>query len=108
MKKLLTLLSLAGLIGIISFLSGIQIERNKQAEPTEVKDNVRTIAVVNMDEGIRVGQEEVNYGTRLTSFMNDRFYNTSLEDARTGAENGKYAAYIIIPVTFSRRTRYYL
>jgi len=103
MKNLLILLSLAGIIGIISFLSGIQIERNKQAEPTEVKDNVRTIAVVNMDEGIRVGQEEVNYGTRLTSFMNDRFYNTSLEDARTGAENGKYAAYIIIPVTFSRR-----
>jgi len=103
MKKLLTLLSLAGLIGIISFLSGIQIERYKQAEPTEVKDNVRTIAVVNMDEGIRVGPEAVNYGTRLTAFMNDRFYNTSLEDARTGAENGKYAAYIIIPVTFSRR-----
>ena len=98
-----TLLSLAGLIGIISFLSGIQIGRYQQAEPTEVKDHVRTIAVVNMDEGIRVGQEAVNYGTRLTAFMSDQFYNTNLEDARTGAENGKYAAYIIIPVTFSSR-----
>lgn len=69
MKKLLTLLGLSGLIGIISFLSGLQIGKYQRTEPVVVKDQITTIAVVNMDEGISTVHETVNYGTRLTAFF---------------------------------------
>lgn len=104
MKKILRIilctLGLAALL-VLSSLLGIRIERNRQTSLELQKEHVSTIAVVNMDDGVAVDNEHVNYASKLISFPNDRFLVTGLADAKAGIENGTYAAYVIIPETFS-------
>ena len=104
MKKKIGCIGLLGICFIFLIYVGIQIGRKQEASPVEVKEKTRTIAVVNMDQGIRLEQGVINYGTQMLNLTNaQHFYSTSLEDARSGIETGKFAAYIIIPTNFSEK-----
>lgn len=59
------------------------------------------IAIVNLDEGITIHDEKVNYAEKLIINLDDNFLFTGLEDARQGYATGIYAGYLIIPATFS-------
>lgn len=101
-KRILLQLVLLAILMTTAFYAGTRLERARDAKPVAVKEWVRTIAVVNMDQGLNTQNEAVNYGTQLMSFTKDLYMSTSLEDARTGVEKGKYGAYVIIPPTFSQ------
>lgn len=63
---------------------------------------IEKIALVNLDEGIEVGNLIKNYGVEFIGSLDGDYEVTGLEQARTGLENGRYAAYIIIPAAFSK------
>lgn len=63
---------------------------------------IEKIALVNLDEGIEIDHSIRNYGAEFLSGLDDHYEMTGLEQARTGLANGLYAAYIIIPATFSK------
>lgn len=88
-------------LAAVSVSGGIRLERNRQEALKTRKEHVSVIAVVNMDNGVAVENTQVNYAGQLLSFPNGHFTVTGLTDAKTGIENGKYAAYIVIPETFS-------
>ncbi len=88
-------------LAAVSVFGGIRLERNRQEALKVREEHVTAIAVVNMDNGVAVGDTQVNYAGQLLSFPNGHFTVTGLTDAKTGIENGKYAAYIVIPETFS-------
>lgn len=98
----LPVMILCGLIlGIISFYLGIRYEEQKLKNDEQyITQNI--IAVVNIDEGIMVDGNRVNYAAELMSFPDVNFISTSLADAREGVAGGRYGAYIIIPNNFSR------
>jgi len=87
-----------------------QSETQRTAQTSEAdtsnkpsKNETNKIAVVNLDEGVAIKDSEMTYyADKIISFPNDSFLYTSLEDARTGVKEGKYGAYIIIPVAFSQ------
>lgn len=99
------------IIVILSVLFGRYIGRQERpagkvmAEVGEAYEKEsQAIAVVNLDEGSssEKGKEKIYYAERVIQFPDDgSFSYTSLEDARKGVEQGTYAAYIIIPATFS-------
>ncbi|MBD5495767.1 MAG: hypothetical protein HDR12_15740 [Lachnospiraceae bacterium] len=99
-KIALFTLGMAALL-VLSSLLGIRIERNRRENMELQKEHVSTIAVVNMDNGVIEENEQINYASQLISFPNDHFIVTGLTDARAGIENGTYAAYVVIPETFS-------
>lgn len=101
MKKSIVTIGALGLCALLIFYLGIQIGTKQTTVPAAVKENIRTIAIVNMDQGIKLEDEIVNYGMQMLYFTNDHFFNTSLEEARMGIEAGRFAAYIIIPTDFS-------
>ena len=103
MKRRLGYVSLFGISFLFLIYVGIQIGRKQEVGPVEVKENTRTIAIVNMDQGIRMEQGVTNYGTQMINLSTEHFHSTSLEEARSGIETGKYAAYIIIPTNFSEK-----
>lgn len=72
-----------------------------KAEDTNTGLLTDKIAVVNLDEGTVVQDEEVNYADRLLINLKDNFLLTGLEDARRGYATGIYAGYVIIPANFS-------
>lgn len=98
-----TVLCGAGLIAlsVLSSILGMHIERSRLKALESQQEHISTIAVVNMDNGITMGNEQINYASQLISFPNDHFTVTGLTDAKAGIENGVYAAYIVIPETFS-------
>lgn len=104
MKKIVRIVlcgvGLAALL-ILSGIVGMHIERNQQETLEMQKERVSTIAVVNMDDGITMGETQINYASQLISFPSNNFTITGLTDAKSGIENGSYAAYIVIPETFS-------
>lgn len=59
------------------------------------------IAIVNLDDGVIVRDEEINYAEQLLIDPKDNFLFTGLEDARQGYATGIYAGYVIIPANFS-------
>jgi len=63
---------------------------------------INKIALVNLDDGVEVNEQHRYYGTEFISELDDNFELTSLEQARRGLNNNLYAAYIIIPATFSK------
>lgn len=95
MIKVLMLLFIGCLLGV-----WINFEYQKQLE--ESAETVQIIAVVNMDEGISVDGEHINYASQLIQFPNNNFEIVGLNDAKLGIENGTYAAYVIIPADFSK------
>lgn len=100
LKYIIQGIGLAALV-FIGCIIGIRLEQQHQKNLDNSKESISTIAVVNMDDGVSVGEEHINYASQLINFPNDRFTVTGLSDAKMGLENGRYAAYIIIPETFS-------
>ena len=95
-----------GIIGAIAILAiggvaGSSLERYNQDKIAQSKEQVDVIAVVNMDEGITDGEEQINYASQLMEMPGDNYVTTGLNEAKMGIENGSYAAYIIIPEDFS-------
>ena len=50
---------------------------------------------------MEIDGKKTYYAQNMMMLPNDNFSLTNLEDARTGIKNGVYAAYIMVPVTFS-------
>lgn len=86
---------------LMACIIGMRIERNHQENAEIQKEHISTIAVVNMDDGVAMGEAQINYASQLMTFPGDNFTVTGLTDAKSGIENGSYAAYIVIPETFS-------
>lgn len=92
--------------GASCFLAGNQWgKKSTQSSESSLQQNTdgeHTIAVVNLDTGIELSGEQVYYGEKIIEFPSDDFIYTALEDARRGVDDGRYAAYIIVPSDFSR------
>lgn len=88
-------------MSLTTCIVGMHIERNHQEAEEMRKEHVSVIAVVNMDDGTTVKERAINYASQLMSFPSDNFTVTGLTDAKSGIENGRYAAYVVIPETFS-------
>lgn len=96
-------------IGILSitllliggFIAGayVQTEKYKQLNSSSV--DIDTIAIVNMDSGVEVDGENINYASQLMNIDNSIYTVKGLSDAKQGIKNNTYAAYIIIPDKFS-------
>lgn len=74
------------------------IENDKSYKVVSTKD----IAVVNLDDGVKVKGKKAYYAGKIITLPNEHFYMTGLDDARNGLKSGKYGAYIVIPATFSK------
>lgn len=121
MKKKIVYVSLVGMLLILtgagSFLLGKQDNKlnalPKTGTQTSTSTSVpavasaeegfesKTIAVVNLDEGVSKNGRVVNYASEISRYPSDDFYSTSLEDAKRGLLTGDYGAYLVIPATFS-------
>lgn len=73
-------------------------ETDKSYKVVSTKD----IAVVNLDDGVKVKGKKAYYAGKIITLPNEHFNMTGLDDARNGLKSGKYGAYIVIPATFSR------
>ena len=81
---------------------GQYAESEGKSDENISEGKIYKIAVVNLDEGITRGGERINYANQIVQFPGTSFEYSSLEEARTGVENGKYGAYIIVPAGFSQ------
>ena len=63
--------------------------------------NSMKVALVNLDEGVIYQDKQRNFANEILGSYSDNYVMTGLEDAKAGIENGRYAAYIIIPSEFS-------
>lgn len=88
------------LISAGSFFTGRQIEEQKILQASSKK--VTQIALVNQDSGTNYKERNVNYASDLIKSLDSDFVLTNREAGKSGVENGKYAAMIIIPGTFSK------
>ena len=78
------------------------LQQSAEQEEEKIAYN-KTIAIVNLDEGIQQQGEQENYGVRLIDTITDDVVITGLEDARRGIESGTYSAYLVIPAAFSEQ-----
>lgn len=97
----------AGMIVIILMLScfyaGTNVEQKLQ---TVSNEETEKIAVVNLDEGVLKYDEPTErfyYSNELLRYNSIEFDVVSLESARNGISEGRYAAYIILPADFSEK-----
>lgn len=98
-KSIMQFLMIASII-TVAYLCGIysaKYSRNQE----EKKSTIMTIAVVNADTGVMAEEGMKFYSSELMSFPDTNFKSVSLTEAKEGVENGRYAAYILIPETFS-------
>lgn len=86
---------------LICMIIGSQFERIYQQKLLDKLEKTEKIAIVNMDEGVWIRGEYINYANQLMYLPNDKFIITGLTDAKSGIENGTYAAYIVLPEDFS-------
>lgn len=82
------------------YLCGVYSTKYQQNKE-ENKSTVTTIAVVNADVGTGKEQENVFYSSELMYFPDTNFETASLTEAREGIESNRYAAYVVIPGSFS-------
>lgn len=82
------------------YLCGVYSTKYQQ-NIEENKSTITTIAVVNADTGTKVKEENVFYASELMYFPDTNFEVASLAEAREGIENNRYAAYIVVPKSFS-------
>ncbi|MDD3139131.1 MAG: hypothetical protein PHX08_09185 [Lachnospiraceae bacterium] len=76
-------------------------ESAAQEEKAAMEKQSETIAVVNMDAGVAVNDENINYATKLMSSLSEEYVLTNLQEAQNGINQNKYAAYLVIPSNFS-------
>lgn len=102
MRKGLKIIGI-GLVEIIIVMVCIWMGSNIGASAQEKEPlTINKIALVNLDDGVEVNEQYRYYGTEFISELDDNFEITSLEQARRGLDNNLYAAYIIVPATFSK------
>lgn len=77
--------------------------RQSTGQEEEIITYNKTIAIVNLDEGIQLQEKQENYAVRLIDTITDDVVVTGLEDARRGIESGTYSAYMVIPAAFSEQ-----
>lgn len=82
------------------YLCGVYSTKYQQNKE-ENKSTITTIAVVNADVGTGKEQENVFYASELMYFPDTNFETASLTEAREGIESNRYAAYVVIPGSFS-------
>ena len=99
-QKICLFLTAVILIGI-GFCGGSKIQEKEQAVEESNFEDVQSIAVVNLDEGVSVNNQKINYSAKMVEYPNNLYKTASLEEARKGILNGSFAAYIIIPSDFS-------
>jgi len=99
--KGLLALSIAAILLCAGILSGGRFQEEYQQEQEQHTEATRKIAVVNLDSGVEIDGKKTYYAQNMMMLPNDNFSLKNLEDARTGIKNGVYAAYIMVPVTFS-------
>lgn len=98
-----TILLMIIVLILSSFYAGTSIE-NRVQNVTNEKTEI--IAVVNLDEGIDKADKDGNriyYSNELLKYNQTEYEMVSLESARNGVLEGRYAAYIIIPADFSEK-----
>ncbi len=100
--KLLSAIFLCAFCVSLGVYAGENIYKDKVELSEQRYEDVQTIAVVNLDEGIDVNGEKVYYSNDLINLPNERFIRSSFEEAKRGIDNGAFAAYILIPATFSK------
>ncbi len=98
-RSIIRFLILSGLI-CVTYLSGVYSVKYRQNQE-ENKSTITTIAVVNADTGTVVDGKKINYASELMGFPDTNFESTGLAEAREGIATDRYAAYILIPSTFS-------
>lgn len=98
-KYVMQVVMIASII-TIAYLCGIYSAKYSQNQK-ENKSTIMTIAVVNADAGVMAEGEKKYYSSELMLFPDANFMSTSLTEAEEGVENGRYAAYILIPENFS-------
>lgn len=107
-KKITAVLTCLCVMGASGFL-GYQLADSKaQGAAVKMKDKPRNdveestrIAVVNLDKGVADQGETTHHADAVIQFPGSSFEYASLDEARTGLEDGEYGAYVIIPATFS-------
>lgn len=93
-----------GLLSMISsFLLGMMFQKEPliEKETLDLRSDVETIAIVNMDDGVKQEGKSINYGNELMP-KDETYIVTGLNEAREGVKNGIYAAYISVPENFSK------
>lgn len=108
MKKIIVKIMLGITCSIIMAGTGFVIgneygkSNSSVVQQNEAKTSANTIAVVNMDDGLVLDGEQINYASHFMELPDNGFVQTGLEDAKSGVNSGKYAAYIVIPADFSQ------
>lgn len=82
------------------YLCGVYSTKYQQNRE-ENKSTITMIAVVNADVGTEREEENVFYASELMYFPDTNFETASLTEAREGIESDRYAAYVVIPGSFS-------
>lgn len=104
--KLKPVLLIAGVIiltSVSSFLLGKQVEEKKTLLGKQVQNEESTqIAVVNQDMGTNYKDKSVNYASDLIKSLDNDFVLTNRDAGKSGLEDGKYGAMVIIPGNFSQ------
>jgi len=80
---------------------GRKLNKDTQERLIEEINKSSDIALINLDEGVEIEGKKLYYAQNLLSTQGENLKFTSLNDAKIGLENGTYAAYILIPSTFS-------
>lgn len=88
----------AGIVGMSQCTEMQNTYMEQKQTPGLITDK---IAIVNLDNGVMVNGENINYAGKLLTDLDDNFLFTGLEDARAGFNSGMYAGYLIIPASFS-------
>ena len=85
----------------IGVFCGTKLNKDNQERVIEEINKSSDIALINLDEGVEIEGKKLYYAQNLLSTKGENLKFTSLNDAKIGLENGTYAAYILIPSTFS-------
>jgi len=91
--------SVIGIIGTRQYALHYGMSGNGTNDENKLITN--KVAIVNLDEGVMVQDEKVNYAEKLIIDLDENFSFTGLEDARQGYSTGIYAGYLIVPASFS-------
>ena len=96
-----TMLSCGYLIGKSS-VENVDSNTTIQVEKNTISPEM--IALVNLDEGVNGdGEQRQYYAQSLMNIPETGYTVTSLEDARTGVVENRYAGYILVPADFSEK-----
>ena len=85
----------------IGVFCGTKLNKDNQERVIEEINKSSDIALINLDEGVEIEGKKLYYAQNLLSTQGENLKFTSLNDAKIGLENGTYAAYILLPSTFS-------